>query len=297
VPTYDTPSPITATIELIVGSVRIVAGDRADTVVDVRPTDPTRPGDLKAAEDTRVEYAAGTLTVVQPKTWRHYGPFNSVAGTVDVTVELPAGSKVNAETSIGSVHAEGRLGDTRIKAAMGDLHVVEAADLTLRSSHGDVTAGRVTGDADVSTGSGRLRIGEVAGHATVRNGNGDIRVGDVGGELRVKASNGEVTIDRAGRSVLVKGANGAIRVGEVVRGTANLRTAAGEIEVGVRRGTAAWLDVHSQHGNVRNGLDTADGPGDAAETVEVRARTSVGDITVRRSDGPVTLDTDFGGAA
>lgn len=58
--------------------------------------------------------------------------------------------------------------------------------------------------------------------------------------------------------------------------------AAGAIEVGIRESTAAWLDVHTVVGTVRNSLGSADGPGDSAETVEVRARTTVGDIVIHR---------------
>ena len=36
-PTFDTPQPITATVEISAGSVRLVASDRDDTVVEVRP--------------------------------------------------------------------------------------------------------------------------------------------------------------------------------------------------------------------------------------------------------------------
>ena len=37
-PTFDTPEPISVTVELSVGDHRIVAGDRTDNVVEVRPT-------------------------------------------------------------------------------------------------------------------------------------------------------------------------------------------------------------------------------------------------------------------
>ena len=47
-------------------------------------------------------------------------------------------------------------------------------------------------------------------------------------------------------------------------------------------GTAAWLDVASQHGRVRNLLQDAAGPDEDDRTVEVRASTSYGDVVVRR---------------
>ena len=40
-PTFDTPESITVTLEIGVADVRITAGERTDTVVDVRP--PPRP--------------------------------------------------------------------------------------------------------------------------------------------------------------------------------------------------------------------------------------------------------------
>jgi len=54
-PVFDTPEPISVTVELGVGDLRVVAGDRADTVVEVRPSDPAKKGDVTAAEQTRVE--------------------------------------------------------------------------------------------------------------------------------------------------------------------------------------------------------------------------------------------------
>ena len=56
----------------------------------------------------------------------------------------------------------------------------------------------------------------------------------------------------------------------------------GDLEVGIREGTAALLDVSSQFGRVKNTLAAADAPEPSAETVEVRARTSIGEIVIRR---------------
>ena len=73
-----------------------------------------------------------------------------------------------------------------------------------------------------------------------------------------------------------------VRIGEVVRGAVTVETAAGSLEIGIRSGTAAWLDLNTTSGSVRNELTAAAGPESTDETVEVRARTYVGDIVVRR---------------
>jgi DUF4097 and DUF4098 domain-containing protein YvlB len=137
--------------------------------------------------------------------------------------------------------------------------------------------------ADITASNGAVNIRRIDGPATVKNSNGASWIGEVTGDLRVGAANGTVTVDRAHAGVAAKTANGSVRVGEVVRGAVTLRTAAGSIEVGIRTGTAAWLDLNTSAGRVRNELAAAAGPDNADETVEVRARTYAGDIVVRRA--------------
>ena len=288
-PTFDTPQPIQATIEASVGDVRVIAGDRTDTVVEVRPTNPASGSDVKAAEETRVEYADGRLLIKSAKPWRHYTPFGS-GGSVEVTVELPTGSSVTGDSLMGAFHSEGELGECRYKSGMGHLRVDHAEGLRLKTAHGRVVVERAVGPTDVS-GSGEIRIEQVDGPAVVKNSNGDTRIGTVTGDLRVRSANGDITVGRAGRSVAARTAAGDIRIGEVVRSVVDLKTAAGEIEVGIQAGTAAWLDVSSQYGRVHNDLDTTDGPASSDETVEVRARTGYGDIAIRRSSGTTAWQT------
>jgi hypothetical protein len=79
-------------------------------------------------------------------------------------------------------------------------------------------------------------------------------------------------------------ARGDVRLGEVAGGDVRAETAFGQVEVGIRDGVAAWLDLDTRFGSVHNDLETADSPAPGEDTVDVRARTSFGDITVRRSN-------------
>ena len=83
--------------------------------------------------------------------------------------------------------------------------------------------------------------------------------------------------------LVARTADGSVRLGEVVRGTVSLRTASGSVEVGIRSGTAAWLDVKSSAGEVRTELESTGDPGGAGDTAEITARTWDGDITVFRA--------------
>lgn len=278
-PSFDTPEPISATVHVEAGSIQFTAGDRHDTVVEVRPRDPKRDPDVRAADQTEVSYAGGVLTVKTPKQRYLIGR----TGTVDVTVELPAGSRIDMTGAWAQVLGEGRLGETRVKTSSGDVRLDTTGPLQLTASHGSITVNRIEGAAEVSTSTGSLRIGFVEGAASLKNSHGTTAVGAAVGNLRVSGANGDIDIARAESSVAATTAHGTVRVGEVARGSVQLETAYGAIEVGIREGTAAWLDVSAGSGQVRNMLPTSEAPAKAEETVQVRARTKYGNIDIVRA--------------
>ncbi|MFB7664298.1 DUF4097 domain-containing protein [Kitasatospora sp. NPDC056138] len=278
-PFFDTPEPISATIRLDLGSVRITGGKRVDTVVEVRPSNDRRESDVRAAEQTQVTYSDGELQVRAPKQRSLFGR----GGSVDIMVELPAGSRVHGTAAMADFRCRGRLGECGFRTSYGDIELDQAGALQLTTAYGDVTVERATGPAEVTTGSGAVRIGGIDGTAVIKNGNGDTEIGEVTGGLRLKAANGGISVDRALAVVVARTANGDIRIGEVARGSVELESAYGELEIGIRRGTAAWLDVHSNHGTLHSRLGSFAGPAESDETVEVRARTGYGDILVRHA--------------
>jgi hypothetical protein len=280
-PTFATPEPISVTIAIGVGDVRITATDRSDTVVSITPSDSSKQSDVQAAENTRVEYSQGSLLVKAPRSWKRYTPFGG-GESIDVAIELPSGSRVEAEADVANFTSRGRLGECRFTTAVGKIRIDETGPLHVNTSGGNVSVDRMTGRGEI-TGSGQIRIGEIDGSGAIKNLNGAIWVGKVTGDLRCNSAHGDVTIDRALGAVTAKTANGAVRIGEVVRGSVELGTAYGELEVGIREGTAALLDVRSSYGSVRNSLQASDRPEPSDQTVEVRARTSFGDILIHRS--------------
>jgi hypothetical protein len=282
-PTFVTSEPITASIELAVGDTVITASDRTDTVVEVRPSDPDSEVDVRAAAETRVEFTPGSgLLVVRGPKQRGLGRMARTA-SIDIAVDLPTGSQVDASAAVATFRLHGRMGACRLKTSSGGIQIQESGPLDVATSAGTVTVDRVSGDADVRTASGRLRIGEIDGSAVIKNSNGDCWVGDVHGDLRINAANGDIAVDRARGNVDAATANGDVRVGDVARGSASLKTAMGQIEVGVHAGSAARFDAHTSMGRVRNELDATDRPSATDQRVEVRARTSYGDIRIHRA--------------
>jgi DUF4097 and DUF4098 domain-containing protein YvlB len=184
---------------------------------------------------------------------------------------------------MGDFRVGGRIGNSRFKTSVGDIDLDEAAAVEASTATGDVTVARATGHAEFGTGSGELRIREIDGTAVLKNSNGETRVGEVTGDLRVSVANGDILVDVAHAGVHAKTASGDIRIGEVMRDRVVLETAVGEIEVGIREGSAAWLELNSLTGSVRNTLSATDGPTGNTETVEVKAHTYTGDIVIRRA--------------
>jgi DUF4097 and DUF4098 domain-containing protein YvlB len=278
-PTFETPQPISVTVSLVLADVRIVASERADTVVDVRPGNASAKSE-KMAEQTRVEFVDGRLLVRTPKP---LGSLFGRPGRITVDIDVPAGSRLDGDTSMGELHVDGELGECRYKTGYGEIRVGQTGRLRLDTGAGDVTVDRAAGDADITTGTGRLRVGHVDGNAVIKNSNGETWVGEVTGTVRVNAANGDISVDRAAVGVTAKTARGALRIGEAASGSVVLQTAAGRVEVGIPAGTAAWLDLDAGAGTVRNALDSSTGPTESDRTVEVRARTHYGDIVVHRS--------------
>jgi DUF4097 and DUF4098 domain-containing protein YvlB len=281
-PTFATPEPISVTLELAIAHVRIVALDRADTVVEVRPSDPAKKSDVSAAEHTRVEYADGRLQVKTPRGWRLHS-FRSGGESIDVQIDLPAGSQLRGDTAIGTLQASGRLGECSFGIGVGDIQLDQAGPVQLKTGVGDVTVGRIGGHTVVTSGTGDVRIDGVDGTAVVKNANGDTWIGEVTGDLRIASANGSISVDRSPSTVAAKTARGDVRLGEVAGGEVRAETALGQVEVGIRDGVAAWLDLDTRFGTVHNNLDAADSPAPGEDTVDVRARTAFGDITVRHS--------------
>ena len=277
---FDTPRPVSATIGLVIGELRLTASERDTTEVEVRPSDASNKEDVHAAERTRVECAGGRLTVTAPRA-RSWSP-RSTGGSIEVTVALPEGSSVQASGQLADFACEGPLGDCRIKNGIGQIRVEQAGKLNVKSGAGDIDVEHVAGHAEIATGSGDVRAGVLDSSAVIKNSNGDTWVGVAGGELRLSAANGNLAVDHARGNLVAKAANGDVRVGEIVRGTVVLETSVGDVEVGIAEGAAAWLDVNATAGRVENLLDAADAPGKSAETVEVRARTALGNIVIRR---------------
>lgn len=176
---FATAAPITVVLDIPAGRVQLFAADRADTSVEVLPANPAKNRDLQAAEQTTVDYTDGVLRIsaAEPEN-RLFGP----SGSLEVSVKLPAGSRVEARTAACELRGVGRLGDVEFDGAYRQIKLDETASLRLTATDGDVEVGRLGGPAQISTARGDIRIAEaVRGTVVLRTQSGDITVGAAAG--------------------------------------------------------------------------------------------------------------------
>ncbi|MYS84102.1 DUF4097 family beta strand repeat-containing protein [Embleya scabrispora] len=172
---FDTPTPVSAVLDVPAGRVLFIAADRADTTVEVLPADASKGRDVKAAEQTTVEYGDGVLRIAAPPAQsRILGGF----GSVEVTVQLPAGSRIEAKAAAAEFRGVGRFGDVTFEGAQGSVKIDEVASARLTVLAGDVSVDRLGGPAEISVQKGDIHIAEaVRGTVVLRTEAGEVSVG------------------------------------------------------------------------------------------------------------------------
>ncbi|MFD4673018.1 DUF4097 family beta strand repeat-containing protein [Lentzea sp. NPDC058450] len=152
--TFATPAPIAALLDIPAGRVQFIAADRADTAVEVLPLNTAHSRDVRAASKVQVSFADGVLRINGEA-----GKLLGSSGAVEVTVQLPAGSRVEAKAASAEFRGVGRLGDIAFEAAQSDIRIDEAAAVRVSTQAGDVTIGRLTGSAEINTLKGDITVG------------------------------------------------------------------------------------------------------------------------------------------
>ena len=261
---FDRSTPVAVAVRALSGVVEITAEERLTVEVEVTPLDGSAAA-RDAADETRVTLDGDALLIQVPGadswSWRR-------TPKLRITAKVPAGSTLTGKTAAADVRAAGVYGSARFDAASADLDFGEiTGDATLECQSGDVTVARVGGDLTAKTASGRLRIGDVIGDVNLTTASGDVQLRSGGGSLWAAAASGD------------------IEIGRLSRGRAQVRTASGDVRVGLAAGTGVWMDLHTASGKTISDL-TPHGPAaaEAAETpLELRIRTASGDIHVHRT--------------
>ncbi|MEV5968296.1 DUF4097 family beta strand repeat-containing protein [Kribbella sp. NPDC051952] len=176
--TFNTPEPISAVLDIPAGRVQFVATDRTDTAVEILPADSSKSRDVKVADEAKVEYADGVLRIGIVAKNQYFGPSGSVA----VTVQLPAGSRVEVKAASAELRATGQFGEVAVHSDHGSIDLDEVASARITTTAGDVTVGRLNGPAEIRTSKGDIRVAEaVRGSVVLQTVAGDVEIGAAAG--------------------------------------------------------------------------------------------------------------------
>jgi DUF4097 and DUF4098 domain-containing protein YvlB len=284
--TFQTPGETRLDIRLGAGEVRLETAEVQETTVELEPL---RDNDASKAaiENARVELrerGAGHEVVIDVRD-RGKGFGFSKGAEVLVAVTSPEGTSVEAKTGSAEVEGRGRFGAVEVETGSGDVEFGEIAlDANINAASGDVQLGSVGGNARVNTASGDTQVRSIGGDAKINSASGDVQIREVQGELSVNSASGDVQIREAASSVGVNTASGDQQIGSVTTGKVTLKSASGDLKVGIREGSTLWVDARSRSGEVTSELPVSELPPDGdGPTVELRANTMSGDITVARA--------------
>jgi DUF4097 and DUF4098 domain-containing protein YvlB len=254
-PTFQTPEPIAVRIDAGGGSIHLVATDRTDTVVQVRPRDESRSSDVRAAEHTRVDFRNGELVVSA----KHGLP-------LDLEISLPSRSRLRVAMASAHLRAEGEFADCKFAGASGDVEVDS-----------------VVGKMKATNASGSFIVHKAEGSVSVATASGDVTIGNLDGDLQFRAASGSLTVDRLRGQVKSQSASGSVEVAAAVSGAVSANTSSGEVAVGVAEGTAVQLDIITGSGVVTNTLQPSDGPELGDETFVLQVRSGSGGVDIHRA--------------
>jgi DUF4097 and DUF4098 domain-containing protein YvlB len=234
--TFPAPGPLRLDLSLPAGEIELEAetGADAEAVVELE----LMRGSEAAVEEARVELRGDELLV----------RVDHPNAEVRLRLQVPEGSALRAKTASGDVRTRGRLGDTEVKSASGDVKLDAVGSLEAKIASGDLEVAQVDGDARVDSASGDVELGESRGGVTVRTASGDQ-------QLR-----------------------------RVVEGRVELTSASGDIRVGIKQGSRLWVDARSMSGDVSSELEVGDEvPGDDGPLVELQVTAMSGDVQVVRA--------------
>jgi DUF4097 and DUF4098 domain-containing protein YvlB len=203
------------------------------------------------------------------------------SGTVAITIDLPAGSSLVYSEAYSDLRSVGPLGRTDVNLGSGRIRLDRVDDLRASLAAGELTIDHVAGRADVLAGAAAVKIGEVEGPAKLLGSSAQVRIGNAAADLDLTNSSGGFDVGRAaGNVTAMTGGNAVIRIGCMTSGQAELKSASGNIEVGVDEGSAVRVEAGSTYGSVRNTVPQ-DCSASTGGLVTIDARTRRGDVIIQ----------------
>lgn len=268
---FSTDQPVNLFVEIGKGTLTIEATETAETSVEVTGTE---------AEKVSVVQSGRQIAIVGP---RHSGFGGLRDQGLEVVVTVPLDSDLFTKIGSADTIARGRFGMAKLKSGSGDILLDEATGVVVVDvGSGDIELETVGGDLRVKSGSGDVRIGTCTASVGISTGSGDVSIGTSCASTVIKTGSGDLTVARAETDLQLSTGSGDLEVGRFSRGGLRVKSASGDVRVGIPRGVPVWTDISSVSGQVGSDLESAGQPAEGQDHVEVRATTVSGDVLLRQ---------------
>ena len=276
---FTTPVPPRLSLELRAGSITVETGETDETTVELVALNDSK-ATREAIDATTVDQRGDEIVVHVPA---RFAALPGRGPSIAMRVNAPHEAALRIKSGSAPVTATGRYGTTRIDTGSGDIEVGDIVDSgRVQSGSGDVRIQRVAKDIVVKTGSGDIAVGTFAGDASFGTGSGDIEVTEGGRGLEAKTGSGDISVGQAARDVRITTGSGRVSIDAADEGEVGVKAASGSIRVGVRDGTAVWLDVRSASGRVTSDLAPTGEPSPGERQLRLRLSTASGNIGLGR---------------
>ncbi len=217
--------------------------------------------------------------------------------SIDITVTLPEGVRLDINTGSGDVDVDDRTAPVDVSTGSGDVVAARMGDgFEMGAGSGDLHIDSVIGPFKFSAGSGDLTAGLVKGRVEtgklkVSTGSGDIGVGTLDGNLHARASSGDITVlDHTGEADIGTSSGDVRFHSNAEQGVISIGTSSGDVDLVIYNTDSVEIDLRTSRGMMRTKLPLvvedasrrrllgAAGRGD----LKIDVSTTSGDISVRQ---------------
>ncbi len=198
----------------------------------------------------------------------------------------------------------------RVHSQSAEVTVRGQADrLDIRSASGDVVADGTCGPTRLQTASGSIRVHSAGGDLSAKSASGGVEVGVVTGTADIQSTSGTILVREPAADVNARTVSGDVRIFDATRGRTDVTSVSGDVEIGVHPGSLAAVNLTTISGQTLSDLLVSDGIDDLAgtdapevpedadasgmpaadkdeadgPTLDIRVRTTSGDIRLRRA--------------
>ena len=281
--TFQTPRPVRLDIRNGAGEIRLDALPAHETMVYLEPQRDNEAS-VEAVRSARIELherADGHDVVIDVRGARRF----LRGAEVLIRVTCPLESHAEIRTGSADIQGRGLFRSVDVETGSGDVRFDDISeDAEISAASGDVEISLVGGEARINTASGDIQIATVGGGGRLNTASGDVVVRTAGGRFEANTASGDVLVREALGSVSINTASGDQEVGSAFHDSINLRSASGDLRVGIKQGSRLYVDARSRSGDVVSELPVSDTPPEGdAPLLELRAHTMSGDITVVRA--------------